>query len=144
MGGVTSGQFCLADSRCRAALNLDGVPQYGKMIDDRMKKPFLMAYSERPGRLGASDPIYARSASPYYRVDVKRSSHLTFSDMPFWPGGGLRARGAYGAIEPAKAVMVTRTIVREFFEMTLLKKPSPLLGGEALMPDITVRPPARN
>jgi predicted dienelactone hydrolase len=29
MGGVTAGQFCLQDPRCRAALNLDGIPQYG-------------------------------------------------------------------------------------------------------------------
>ena len=36
MGGVTSGQFCLEDRRCRAGLNLDGIPQYGTMIDQRL------------------------------------------------------------------------------------------------------------
>ena len=71
MGGVSSAQFCVEDARCRAALNLDGIPQYGPMIDTPMPKPFLMVYSERPGRAGASDPIYRRSAHPYYRVDVR-------------------------------------------------------------------------
>src|SRR5262249_48745683 len=49
MGGVTAGQFCLEDRRCVAGLNLDGIPQYGTMIDRPMKRPFLMAYSARPG-----------------------------------------------------------------------------------------------
>ena len=33
MGGVTAAQFCVEDRRCRAGLNLDGIPQYGTMID---------------------------------------------------------------------------------------------------------------
>jgi hypothetical protein len=40
------------------------------MIDRELKRPFLMVYSARQGRIGASDAIYRRSASPYYRVDV--------------------------------------------------------------------------
>lgn len=71
MGGVVAGEFCLRDARCRAGLNLDGSPQSGTMIDDRTtRKPFMMVYSARPGRLGANDAIYARAAKPYYRVDV--------------------------------------------------------------------------
>src|SRR6185369_11971610 len=83
MGGVTSAQFCVDDRRCRAGLNLDGIPQYGTMIDSSMPRPFLMVYSERPGRAGASDPIYRRAAHPYYRVDVHGTRHLDFSDMVF-------------------------------------------------------------
>ena len=33
MGGVAGAQFCVEDRRCKAALNLDGIPQYGH--DDR-------------------------------------------------------------------------------------------------------------
>ena len=58
MGGVMAGQFCVEDRRCKAALNLDGIPQYGTMIDTPMPAPFLMVYSGRPGRAGASDLIY--------------------------------------------------------------------------------------
>src|SRR5262249_9059473 len=36
MGGVTAAQFCVEDRRCRAGLNLDGIPQYGTMIDAKM------------------------------------------------------------------------------------------------------------
>jgi len=43
--GVVAGEFCVRDGRCRAALNLDGIPQSGTMIISRMAHPFLMVYS---------------------------------------------------------------------------------------------------
>jgi len=138
MGGVTSAQFCVEDARCRAGLNLDGIPQYGTMIDSSMPRPFLMVYSERPGRAGASDPIYRRAAHPYYRVDVHGTRHLDFSDMVFW-GGPLRERPVLGPIAPMRAVEVTSTIVREFFDQELLGRRSPLLAGTSVLPDIVVR-----
>jgi predicted dienelactone hydrolase len=137
MGGVTSGQFCLDDRRCRAGLNLDGIPQYGTMIDKKLLQPFLMVYSARPGRTGASDPIYRRAVSKYYRVDVQNTLHLDFSDMILW-GGPLRS-GALGTLAPARAVEITRTIVREYFDQELLGKPSLVLSGKSAMPEVTVR-----
>lgn len=137
MGGVAGAQFCVEDRRCQAALNLDGIPQYGTMIDTPMPKPFLMVYSSRPGRAGASDIIYQRSASKYYRVDVKDTLHLDFTDMNFW-GGPLRQRGAYGKIDPARAAQLTRLIVREFFAQEILNEPSSFLAGKVPMDDVTV------
>jgi predicted dienelactone hydrolase len=137
MGGVASAQFCVEDRRCKAALNLDGIPQYGTMIDTPTPAPMLMVYSARPGRAGASDIIYRRAASNYYRVDVSDTLHLDFTDMNLW-GGPLRQRGAYGKIDPAHAADVTRQIVREFFEQEILKQPSPLLTGKTPMNGVTV------
>jgi dienelactone hydrolase len=137
MGGVASAQFCLDDRRCKAGLNLDGIPQYGPMIDSTMPAPFLMVYSGRAGRAGASDTIYKRAASKYYRVDVKDTMHLDFTDMNFW-GGPLRQRGAYGKIDPARAAEITRLVVREFFAQEILKQPSSFLSGKMPMPDATV------
>lgn len=137
MGGVVAGQFCVEDRRCKAGLNLDGIPQYGTMIDMPMPAPFLMVYSGRAGRAGASDIIYRGSASKYYRVDVKDTLHLDFTDMNFW-GGPLRQRGAYGAIAPTRATEVTRTIVREFFGQEILGQKSGLLAGEQQWDGVTV------
>ncbi len=39
MGGVIAGQFCLDDRRCKAGLNLDGIPQSGTVIDSSMQTP---------------------------------------------------------------------------------------------------------
>lgn len=137
MGGVASAQFCLEDRRCKAALNLDGIPQYGPMIDSKMPAPFLMVYSGRAGRAGASDIIYKRAAAKYYRVDVKDAMHLDFTDMSLW-GGPLRERGAYGTIDPARAAEITRMVVREFFAQEILNQPSALLAGRMPMADVTV------
>lgn len=138
MGGVTAGQFCVEDRRCAAGLNLDGIPQSGTMIDAALARPFLMVYSARPGRLGASDAIYRHAASRYIRVDVADTLHLDFTDMNFW-GGPLRERGVYGAIAPARAAEVTRTIVREYFEQELVGQVSPLLSRKWQMDGVTVR-----
>jgi predicted dienelactone hydrolase len=137
MGGVAGAQFCVEDRRCKAALNLDGIPQYGTMIDTQMPAPFLMVYSGRAGRAGASDIIYKRSASKYYRVDVKDTLHLDFTDMNYW-GGPLRQRGAYGTIDPARAAEITRLVVREFFAQEILKQPSAWLAGKQTQPGVTV------
>jgi predicted dienelactone hydrolase len=137
MGGVTAGEFCLEDRRCRAGLNLDGIPQYGTMIDRRLAKPFLMVYSARPGRTGASDAIYRRAASRYFRCDVRDTLHVDFSDMVLWDGP-LRQSGALGTLPPARAVEITRTIVRQYFDQELLGKRSPMLAGKAAFPEVTV------
>jgi len=138
MGGVTSAQFCVEDPRCRAGLNLDGIPQYGAMIDTPMARPFLMVYSERPGRAGASDPIYRRSARPYYRVDMKGTRHLEFSDMVFW-GGPLRERPVLGTLAAARAAELTALIVRQYFDQELLGRRSMLLTGASVPPELTVK-----
>ena len=137
MGGVTAGEFCVEDKRCAAGLNLDGIPQYGTMIDKPFGRPFLMVYSARPGRTGSVDAIYRRAASPYYRVDVRDTLHLEFSDMPFW-GGPLRERPILGKLDPIRATAVTREIVREYFDQELLGRKSPLLNGRSVSPEIMV------
>jgi dienelactone hydrolase len=139
MGGVMAGEYCLTEKRCAAVLNLDGSPQYGSMIDARLERPLLMAYSARPGRLGASDAIYKRAASRYYRVDVADTRHLDFTDMVMWPA--LRERHATGSIAPERAIAATRTIVREFFDQELRGRSSKLLAGERQLDGVHVQRP---
>ncbi len=129
MGGVMAGQFCVEDRRCQAGLNFDGIPQYGTMIDTPMLAPFLMVYSGRPGRAGASDLIYRRSAK-YYRADVADTLHIDFTEMNMW-GGPLRQRGAFGKIAPERAVELTRLLAREYFGQEILGRESLLLRGDA-------------
>jgi dienelactone hydrolase len=138
MGGVTAAQFCVEDRRCKAGLNLDGIPQYGTMIDASMPHPFLMVYSARPGRLGASDAIYRRAAHPYYRVDVRDTRHLDFSDMAFW-GGPLRERPVLGSIAPARASEITRVIVRRYFDQELLGQRATLQAALSSFPEVDIR-----
>jgi hypothetical protein len=103
-----------------------------------MAHPSLMVYSERPGCAGASDPIYRRSAHPYYRVDMKGTRHLEFSDMVFW-GGPLRERRVLGTLAAARAAELTALIVRQYFDQELLGRRSALLSRVAVPPELTVR-----
>jgi len=137
MGGVTAADFCAKDRRCRAGLNLDGIPQYGSVADKPIGRPFLMVYSAREGRLGASDVIYRRAATPYYRVDVADTLHLDFSDMVLW-GGPLAGRPIFGKLPGLQAVAITRQIVREYFDQELLGKRSPLLSGRTTIDGVRV------
>jgi predicted dienelactone hydrolase len=136
MGGVASGQFCVEDRRCKAGLNFDGIPQYGAMIDTPFPAPFLMVYSGRAGRAGASDVIYQRAASKYIRVEVEDTLHLDFTDMNYW--GGPLAKRAFGALGAAHAAEVTRLTVREFFGQEILGRVSTFLGGKRPMTRVTV------
>jgi predicted dienelactone hydrolase len=138
MGGVVAGQFCVEDRRCRAGLNLDGIPQSGTMVDTTMPAPFLMVYSGRPGRLGANDVLYRRAASVYYRVDVDSTRHLDFSDMPMW-GGPLSGPAGHGSITPERAVEATRMVVREYFDQELRGKPSALVAGRLRIRGVEAR-----
>ena len=138
MGGVVAGQVCVDDRRCRAGLNLDGIPQYGTMIDKTLPHAFLMVYSARPGRLGANDAIYRRAAQTYYRVDIADTRHLDFCDMTFW-GGPLRERPVLGSIAPERVTAIARTVVREFFDQELLGRRSPLLAGSETLPEVAAR-----
>ena len=144
MGGVTAAQFCVEDRRCRAGLNLDGIPQYGSMIDASLPRPFLMVYSARPGRAGASDPIYQRAAHPYLRVDVKDTRHLDFSDLVFW-GGPLRERPILGSIAPARVTEITRATVRGYFDQELLGHRSALATAlpASTFPEVAIKTPSR-
>ena len=140
MGGVTSAAFCAVDRHCQAALNLDGIPQYGTLIDSPMNRPFMMVYSGRTGRLGASDVIYRRAAKPYQRVDVADTLHVDFSDMGLW-GGPLAGRPMFGKLPAERAVAVTRQIVREYFDEQLRGRRSGLLSGRDPIAGVRVHPP---
>jgi len=142
MGGVAAAQFCAEDKACGGALNLDGIPQYGPMIDRTtpMNKPIVMVYSARPGRAGANDVIYGPASSVYYRVDVENTRHLDFADMTLW-GGPLRELPVLGFIDPIRATSITRTILVQFFDQVLSGRPSPVLNSTAPMPlpGVTIR-----
>ena len=138
MGGAASVAFCARDARCGAAVNLDGSPQYGDLIDRPSPRPVLMVYAAaRPGRVGVNDPIYARGTR-YWRAVLDAALHLNFGDWQFWEGPD-RIAAALGPIAPAHATVIVSSLVREFFAAQLQGAPSPLLDGAATFPELTVR-----
>ena len=142
MGGVTSAAYCARDSRCRAAINLDGSPQYGDLIDRPGKSPFMMVYATRPGRVGVSDLVYGKSDSSW-RAVIDGALHLNFGDFQYRQGA-QRMRDGLGPIDAARSTVIVHRLVREWFDRWLSGKESPLLDGEKVFPEVTVtRIPSR-
>jgi pimeloyl-ACP methyl ester carboxylesterase len=126
MGGVTSAAYCARDPRCRAAINLDGSPQYGDLIDRPGQSPVLMVYATRPGRVGVSDLIYGRSDAAW-RAVIDGTLHLNFGDWQYRQGT-QRLNGSLGPIPADRATAIVHQLVREWFDQWLGGKKSPLLA----------------
>lgn len=137
MGGVASASFCARDRRCRAAINLDGSPQYGDLIDRPSRRPFLMVYSSRVGRIGVSDPIYKKGRS-YWRAVLDKSLHLNFGDWQYWEPPA-RMSGALGAIDGVRSGVIVNQLVRDFFSAYLDGARPALFRGEEVFEELTVR-----
>lgn len=137
MGGVTSAAYCARDSRCRAASNLDGSPQYGDLIDVPSATPMLMVYSARAGRVGVSDLVYARGAD-YTRAVLAGSLHLNFGDWQYWQGDA-RISAALGTIAPDRATTVVHRLLREYFFERLGLGRSSVLMSERPFPELELR-----
>jgi len=136
MGGITSAAFCAHDPRCRAAINLDGSPQYGDLIDRPGRRPFLMVYAARAGRLGVSDAIYAKGDSAW-RADIAGALHLNFGDFQYREGEA-RLGNALGTITAERSTEIVHRLVRDWFGRWLLGRQSPLLEGAQLFPELHV------
>ncbi len=136
MGGVASAVFCARDARCRAAINLDGSPQYGDLIDRPSRTPFLMVYGSRPGRIGVSDVVYDKGAA-YWRAVVDGALHLNFGDWMYWPADSPVA-SSLGSLGAEACTTMVHRVVREFLDLTLRHMPAPLFSGQASLPSLTI------
>src|SRR5690348_2355935 len=88
-GGATALQFCHEDARCRAAIDLDGIP-FGSVVTDGLTKPAMFLLSDHTREM--SDPeshrvlamiqsIYDRLSKPRVYATIRSASHFTFSDQ---------------------------------------------------------------
>jgi predicted dienelactone hydrolase len=136
MGGVASAAFCARDDRCRAAINLDGSPQYGDLIDHPSRRPFLMVYGSRPGRIGVSDVVYDRGAE-YWRAVIDGALHLNFGDWMYWPADSPVA-ASLGPLSADACTTIIHRLVREFLDRTLRRASAPLFDGRAALPALTL------
>lgn len=124
-GGATAFQVCAIDSRCKAAINMDGF-QYGTLLDDSLKTPFLMMYSQ--GNNGVNDWALTDSPQDGYRLLVKGTTHQNYTDFNL-VSPILRAVGVLGTIDPWQMERIMNAYILAFFDQTLKGIPSPLLQG---------------
>jgi hypothetical protein len=127
-GGSQSAQFCHDDARCKAGIDIDGIP-LGTVVQEGMHQPFLFVFS---AQIHATDPdsrarqadiqsLYDRlPATGRGRVAIRGSFHFTFSD----DGALLKSDVIRGLlrviglqrINGARQLEVTAYCVRTFFD----------------------------
>jgi len=130
-GGATAAQFCHDDSRCRAAIDVDGQP-FGSVVREGLHQPFMFLMSDHKGE---SDPesvqIMANIQSIYNRVPedtrlfvtIRGANHFLFSDdgallKSHIVVRTLKALGVVG-IDGRRQLAVTTYCVHSFFDAYL-------------------------
>jgi predicted dienelactone hydrolase len=128
-GGATAAQFCHDDSRCKAAIDVDGRP-FGNVIQDGLRQPFLFLMSDHshesdPERIMADiQSIYDRlPADGRLQVTIRGANHFLFSDdgallKSHIVMRTLRAFGVVG-IDGRRQLAVTAYCVHTFFDAYL-------------------------
>ena len=87
-GGATALQFYHEGSRCRAAIDLDGIP-FGSVVTDGLAIPAMFVLSDHSREM--ADPesrqvmeeiqaIYARLPKPRVNATIRTANHFSFSD----------------------------------------------------------------
>jgi dienelactone hydrolase len=130
-GGATAAQFCHDDSRCKAAIDIDGQP-FGSVIQEGLHQPFMFVLSDHTR---SSDPearrILANIQSIYdrlppdgrLRIVIHGANHFIFSD----DGAVLKSRIVRGVLrlfgklgmDGRRQLVVTAYCVHSFFDAYL-------------------------
>lgn len=129
-GGAQALQFCHNDPRCKAGIDIDGVP-YGTVVQDGLKQPFMFILSDHSRE--ASDPasaqIFANLQSIYQRlpngrlfITIRGANHFSFSDQILLKSqyliGALQKVG-FGNLAPRTGLAITTDYVHTFFDVYL-------------------------
>jgi dienelactone hydrolase len=137
LGGGTSLGIARTDSRVQAAVALDG----GGPVDG-IAKPILYLHSagETPRRQIMADlgtPIWLRTARPGYDLWIAGAAHSFCTDdfvLPYLP----RTIDLAGTIEPARALAITRGLVRPFLDRHLKGTKAGAIGLSSMFPEVFV------
>ena len=143
VGGAAALQFCGEDDRCRAGVDLDGMP-YGEVVRSGISKPFLFLFAARPvfdtpeselkpdarAFLAAIARMRQRTPARPSLLLLDGAAHFNFFDQALQSEPTLwRLVGALGPIDQTRALEVTRRYLRAFFDSHLKATPDRLLDG---------------
>jgi len=131
-GGRTAAAVCQIDTRCTAALSMDGgVP--GEIIDEGMRVPYLRfaAGDLEPFEIAEARGVFESARADTYLLTIPGSRHFDFADGYYIAeqGGAPDLNIRYGTVGSERMIAITRAYTLAFFDATLRSTPSPLLEG---------------
>jgi predicted dienelactone hydrolase len=125
-GGATAVEFARTDARCRAAINIDGLP-FGGLIDGTLATPLLTMAC--PGLRSQQVPALDRMTGPAYLVTVPDTTHAGFTDLPWMFPRWLRRNPIVGKLDAARRSRCMNEFIVGFFEQYLRGGASDILDG---------------
>ena len=129
LGGNASFEVCARDTRCVAAVDLDGTI-FSKVRSTGLKVPGLILQANDKA---SCDDFCQRKkadfkaltlAGPVRDLAIDGAEHLNFTDngVLFMPA--LHAVGQLGSIDGARGVLITRDVVRAFLDQGIRGTPT--------------------
>jgi dienelactone hydrolase len=149
LGGAIAANFCHADSRCKAGIDLDG-RLFGPAITAGLSQPFMFIF-EDVGRdsgpeaahvLAEVHSMYARLPSgSRLGISITGANHFTFTDQMLVkdpvPLTILRHVGAISGLGGTRGLRITENYVSTFFDVYLKgQSHSELDGLERKYPEV--------
>ena len=134
-GGATALEFCHEDPRCKAALDLDGIP-FGSVVREGFNKPcvFLLSDHSREMTDSSSQQVLAEIQSLYDRlpdgrlyVVIRTANHFSFSDQILLNSHiatrVLRDGLGFGGLDGRRGLAISADYVHTFFDVYLRGAP---------------------
>jgi dienelactone hydrolase len=130
LGGATALMFCRDDPRCKAGIDIDGLPLgYGERRG--LKVPFMFLLSDHSKESSAETaPVMAHIRSIYDQsppdkrvwVSIRGAGHFFFSDsamLQFQPIVFMLYRLGIIHLEGRRQVEITQNLISTFFDISL-------------------------
>ena len=129
-GGATALEFCHQDSRCKAAIDMDGIP-FGSVVPEGLSKPGMFLLSDHSREM--ADPesrivlaeiqsIYDRLPDGKLYVVIRTANHFSFSDQIL-----LNSQAAmrlfrlvgFGGLDGRRGLAISADYIHTFFDVYL-------------------------
>lgn len=148
LGGATVLKFCHDDPRCKAGIDIDGLP-LGDEEPQGLKVPFMFLLSDHSKEPSAETaPVMAQIRSIYDQsppdervwVSIRGAGHFQFSDgamLQFQPVVFVLHRLGIMHLEGRRQVEITQKLIGTFFDISLKRtEPVSALREEIQYPEV--------
>jgi hypothetical protein len=128
-GGATALQFCHDDRRCKAAMDIDGMP-FGNVVQEGASRPVLFLFSDHKSELSTRESrevlsdihsVYNHLKSSRHVVMIGGANHFTFTDQMVTKSSYLIRAFLLVKRGPSalRGLAITRSYVHTFFDVYL-------------------------
>ena len=147
IGGAQALQFCHDNSRCKASIDVDGLP-FGSVVREGLSQPVMFLLSDHSGESGSESREAAANFGALFNrlpsdrwteLIIRGANHFMFSDDAILRSPPLmrvlRIANVV-KIDGARQVAVAEHFIRTFFDVHLKGAPASELRAQAEYPEV--------